>query len=114
MPRRVSKMQKQVVSELSPEQEILLSKYVEKWKVIAKSTQVIDQEKVETAIRTTYKASGFPEPEIIFFSNPFVAIKEILETKNFNTYLGKDIHRKFHKRVFSHLDHLIDYCGYQS
>ncbi len=108
MPRRVSKMPKHIVSELSPEQEILLPKYIEKWQAIATLTQAIDREKVEAVIRNAYRASDFPEPEIIFFSNPFAAIKEILGTKNFNTYLGKDISSKFKQRVFTHLYHLIE------
>ncbi|WP_256386489.1 hypothetical protein [Hydrocoleum sp. CS-953] len=42
MPKRVSKMPKHIVSELSPEQEILLPKYIEKWKAIPTLTQPIN------------------------------------------------------------------------
>ena len=77
MPKRVSKMPKQVISELSPEQEILLPKYIEKWQAIATLTQLINREKVEAAIRATYKASGFLEPEIIFFLTLLQQLKKL-------------------------------------
>ncbi|MGD1808516.1 hypothetical protein ACP6PL_24200 [Dapis sp. BLCC M126] len=77
MAKRVSKMPKQIVSELFPEQEILLSKYIEKWKAIATLTQPIDRGKISAAIRVAYKASDLPKPEIIFFATLLQQLKKL-------------------------------------
>lgn len=52
-------------------------------------------------------ASDYPEPEIVFYSNPLTAIEKVLAIENFKVYLGRDIHIKFHKRVFDHVRHGI-------
>lgn len=101
-------MSKRLITELSDEQKGMLSHYREKWKAIATLTQPIDREKVEVAIRAAYKVGDYPEPEIVFFCNPFAAIKDILATENFKTYLGRNIRYKFGKRVMDHLRHLIE------
>lgn len=100
-------MSKSIIIELSDKQEAVLLNYIEKWKAIASSTQPIDREKAKLAIKNAYKESNYSEPEIIFFASPFAALKKIVATKNFKTYLGRNINNKFRKRVWDHLCHLI-------
>lgn len=101
-------MSKRIITELSYEQNEVLASYRKDWKTIATLTQPIDREKVAQSIRSTYVASNYSEPEIVFFCSPFAAIEEILATENYRAYLGQDIHNKFHKRCFDHLNHLIE------
>jgi hypothetical protein len=92
MPRRM-------ITELSVEQESILVSYREKWKTIATLTELSDREKVTESIRAAYAVSDYPTPELVFSSNPFAAIEEILATENFNTYLECNIYNKFQARV---------------
>jgi hypothetical protein len=108
MPRRTSEMSKCIITEISDDQYKVLASYREKWKMIATLTQPIDKERVAKSIRSAYVASNYSEPEILFFGSPFAAIKEIIATENFRTYLGKDIRNKFQKRCFDHVHHLIE------
>jgi len=103
MPRRTNNMSKPVIAEISQEQEAMLPGFREKWRSFAISTESIDKEKVKSVIKAAYLVSDFPEPEILFYESPFAAIQEILAIDDFNGYLGKDIHGKFHKRVLHHL-----------
>ncbi|MGK7939002.1 MAG: DUF6745 domain-containing protein [Crocosphaera sp.] len=96
-----------MITQLSEKQITVLSTYIEKWKAITSSTQLIEQEKAKLAIKNAYEESNYPEPEIIFFGSPFAAIKKIIVTKNFKSYLGRNINKKFRKRVWEHLFHLI-------
>lgn len=81
----------------------MLPEYREKWRSFAISTEPINKQKVAAVIKAAYSASNFPEPEILFYESPFAAIKAIFAIDNFQDYLGKDIHGKFHKRVLHHL-----------
>lgn len=98
-------MPKRIVTELTDEQKAMLATYREKWKAISVEVEPINREKVAAVIKAAYAVSKFPEPEIVFFSNPFAAIKGILATENPDRYLGRNINCKFSKRV---IDHLID------
>ena len=46
---------------LSDKQETILSKDIEKWKNIALSNQVIEQEKAKLAIKNSYEESNYPK-----------------------------------------------------
>ncbi|MDC0834382.1 hypothetical protein POG22_15435 [Geitlerinema sp. CS-897] len=100
-------MSNSVITALSREQQALIASYREKWTAIATQTQPIDRDKVVEIIRAAYVASNYPEPDILFFSSPFVTIKELLSINNFKSHLGRDIHTKFFKRVLEHLLHLM-------
>lgn len=100
---KLCKMPKPVINEISQVQEAMLPSYREKWRSFAISTESIDEEKVTSVIKAAYSASDFREPEILFYESPFAAIEGIFAIDDFQKYLGKDIHGKFHKRVPSHL-----------
>lgn len=56
-------------------------------------------------INAAYFNTGYPKPEILFYNNPLIAIQEVTCIKDFKIYLGRDIHIKFSKRVFEHLEY---------
>jgi len=101
-------MSKSVITEISEEQEAMLPGYREKWRSFAISTESIDDEKVKSVIKAAYLVSDFPEPEILFYESPFAAIQEIFAIDDYKSYLGKDIHIKFLKRVVDHIQHEVE------
>ncbi|WP_334956957.1 DUF6745 domain-containing protein [Nostoc sp.] len=100
-------MPKRIITELSDEQEAMLPIYRDKWRSIQVSTESIEQEKVTAVIKAAYTVSDYPEPEILFYSSPMTAIEKTLAIENFKTYLGRNIHIKFLKRVVDQLIHGI-------
>lgn len=101
-------MSKAAITNLSKEQEALLPSYRAKWRAIATLVEPTESERFTAAIKAAYTASNFPEPEIIFYSSPFAAIAQILEIEDFRTYLGRDISRKFRKRLAEYLIRSIE------
>jgi hypothetical protein len=87
------------LTELTPEQEALIPVYREKWKSIALSTQPIDAQKAEEAVKEAYTSIGLAEPEIIFCDSPHAAWNTALNQPE--TQLGKP------------LEHLSAQLGYQ-
>ncbi|MDX2217106.1 MAG: hypothetical protein SFY66_27815 [Oculatellaceae cyanobacterium bins.114] len=100
-------MPRHIVTKLSPVQEAMLPNYRDKWRSIAMLTEPINPQKVSAIIKAAYTASHYPEPEIWFYGNPFVAIKQILATQDFEKYAGNSIRLRFSKRVIDHLHHGI-------
>lgn len=100
-------MLSQMISRLTEEQDEVLPIYREKWRSIATMTEPIDREKVASAIKATYAEINYPEPEILFYTNPISAIERLFAVKNFKEYTGPCINGKFSKRVFEHIQHLI-------
>lgn len=96
-----------VITELSNEQEAWIPTYREKWRLIENQTESVDCGKTTEAINAAYLISGYSEPDILLYGNPFTAIKEALLIKNFKSYLGRDIHTKLSKRVFDHILHSL-------
>jgi hypothetical protein len=94
---------RKIVSELTDEQEALIPEYREKWRSIQNSVESVDRTKVVEAINSAYSISDYPEPEILLYDNPLIAIQEVAGIENFKNYLGRDVHRKFSKRVFDHI-----------
>ena len=101
-------LKQKILTDLYSEQEVLIPAYCEKWRLTENSMQPIDRDKAAKAIKTAYQISGFAEPEIWFYSNPLQAIQSISDIEGFLSYLGRDLHIKFLKRVFDHLQHLIE------
>ncbi|AUT03669.1 hypothetical protein CLI64_26570 [Nostoc sp. CENA543] len=101
-------MPKRIIAELNEEQEAMIAIYRDKWRKVAISTETIDYEKVVAIIKAAYVVSDYPEPEILFYSNPLLAIQEIIAIDNFRNYLGRKIHIKFLKRVLEHIQHGIN------
>jgi len=100
-------MAKNIITELSKEQQVIISSYIKKWQVSATLTKPIDRQKATEAIKNAYQQSNYAEPEIIFCGSPWAAIDRIIRTKNFPAYLGCDISHKFRKRVLNSLLHLL-------
>lgn len=61
------------IASLTPEQEVLIPVYREKWLRIALSTERLDRQKATEAVKVTYANMGFPEPDILFCNSPFAA-----------------------------------------
>lgn len=64
----------EMINQLTPEQEALISVYEEKWLNISLSTQPIEHEKVTEVLKATYALAGQKEPKIIFFDSPYTAM----------------------------------------
>jgi hypothetical protein len=62
-----------MITELTTKQEALISVYREKWRAIALSTERINRQKAEVAIKAAYQLIGLQEPEIIFCDSPYEA-----------------------------------------
>jgi hypothetical protein len=66
----------QIITELTSEQQALIPVYKEKWRKIARSTQRIDREKAEKAVKAAFELIGEAEPKVFFFDSIFAAINE--------------------------------------
>ena len=66
---------------LTPEQEALIPVYQEKWKAIALSTEPINRQRAEAAIKAVYAIMGKNAPQIRFCSSPYEASLLKLESK---------------------------------
>ena len=65
------------IIEDTSEQEDLFTVYRDKWRALALSTEPIDCQKAEEAVKTVYKYISKKEPKFIFFKNPYIALKAI-------------------------------------
>lgn len=63
-----------MTEELTPQQEDSFLNYLEKWRKIALSTEPINREKAEAAIKTAYTLIDEPEPQVFFFDSPYAAV----------------------------------------
>jgi hypothetical protein len=100
-------MPTRIVTTLTEEQEAKLPIYRDKWRSLELLTASIDREKATAAIEAAYLASNYPQPDLLFFSSPMATIKNFLAVENFKTYLGRNIHTKFSKRVVNHIQYGI-------
>ncbi len=66
----------QIITELTSEKSALIPVYKEKWRKIARSTERIDREKAESAVKAAFKLIGEVEPKVFFFDSIFSAINE--------------------------------------
>ena len=66
---------------LTPEQEALIPVYQEKWKAIAFSTEPINRQRAEAAIKAAYTIMGKRAPQIRFCSSPYEASLLKLESE---------------------------------
>ncbi|MBE7382762.1 MAG: hypothetical protein F6J95_015275 [Leptolyngbya sp. SIO1E4] len=96
------------LTDVGAELEAQIPKFCEKWRSIQLLTYPIDHDKVAGIIKTAYNLNGYEEPEIIFYGNPLQAIQAISTIDDARSYLGRNVHIKFLKRVFDHLKHLIE------
>ena len=63
-----------MTEELTPQQEALFSNYLEKWRKIALSTEPINRDKAEEAIKKAYTLIDEPQPQVFFFDSPYAAV----------------------------------------
>jgi hypothetical protein len=100
---------KSIITALTPDQELLIPIYREKWVPIAYSTVPLDRDREIAAINAAYRLSNYPEPEILFYDNPLQAIQSICRVDEHPyDYLGRDLDSKFSNRVFNHLTNIIN------
>ena len=66
-----------MIESLTPEQEVLFSSFVEKWRLIALSTEPIDRQKAVNSVGAAYDLIGKKQPEVIFCRSPYEALLEI-------------------------------------
>lgn len=90
------------------ELEAQIPRFCEKWRSIQLLTQPIDRDKVTEVIKTAYRLSGYEEPKVLFYTNPLQAIQAVSPINDYRSYLGRDVHTKFLKRVFDHLQNLVE------
>jgi hypothetical protein len=64
---------------LTPEQEVLLSKCKENWRSLLLSTERIDRQRAEGALKAAYTLAGKPDPEFRFLNGPR-ELQDLLET----------------------------------
>ena len=57
----------EMTEELTPQQEALFLNYLEKWRKVALSTEPINRNKAEEAIKTAYTLIDEPQPQVFFF-----------------------------------------------
>ena len=63
-----------MTEKLTPQQETLFSNYLEKWRKVALSTEPINREKAESAIKKAYTLIDESEPEVLFCDSPDTAV----------------------------------------
>lgn len=94
-----------MIKELTSEQEALIGLYREKWKAIALSTERIDRQNAQEAVRAAYQILGLKEPEIIFCDSPYETLRLI------NIGAGK---RQFLKQIENKIsEQLVKQIGRQ-
>lgn len=64
-------------SQLTLAQEELIPVYRDKWQKIALSTQPINRQKAEAAVKAVYHFNELPEPEVYFFDSSLALVKEL-------------------------------------
>ncbi|NEQ46658.1 MAG: hypothetical protein F6K00_25165 [Leptolyngbya sp. SIOISBB] len=96
------------LTDVDAELEAQIPGLCEKWRSIQLITHPIDHAKAAEIIKTAYILNGYKEPEIVFYSNPLQAIQTISTIDDARSYLGRDVHIKFLKRVLDYLQHLIE------
>jgi hypothetical protein len=92
-----------VISQLSSEQESMISTYRHRWHEIEIEVEPTDPEKIFPLIKLSYELSNYPEPNILSFESPFMAINEVIYTDNLKAFLGRSIHLKFFNRVLENM-----------
>lgn len=65
------------IATLTPEQEALIPVILEKWTRVFLSTQPLNRDRTQAAVRCAYRALGKKEPTIRFFPSP-IAAKQLL------------------------------------
>ncbi|MBD2354190.1 hypothetical protein H6G41_06050 [Tolypothrix sp. FACHB-123] len=67
-----------MMAKLTPEQEAFISVYRHKWRKITLSTERIDRQKAEAAVKAIYAVIDYETPKIIFADSPYAACNLML------------------------------------
>ncbi|WP_242056931.1 MULTISPECIES: DUF6745 domain-containing protein [Oscillatoriales] len=86
-----------IITEFTPEQEALIPVYKEKWDAILLSTERIDRQKAQDAIKSAYGSIGKNEVDILFYDSPYAAAIDI--NKQGEIKLGKPIRGKLDSQL---------------
>lgn len=110
MPRRTDKIFRNQIAKLSSYQKKAIDTYKTKWHSILTNNQTkpIQPELACKSIESFYLAANYDKPQIIFFDNPVMAIKQLITTQNFKTVLGKQVDTKLIKRIHEHNNKLVN------
>ena len=63
-----------MTEELTPQQEASFLNYLDKWRKVALSTERINREKAEAAIKKAYTLIDEPQPQVFIFDSPYAAV----------------------------------------
>ncbi|MEG4858853.1 hypothetical protein QUB75_14225 [Microcoleus sp. K1-B6] len=66
-----------MIEQLTPQQQVLIPVYREKWRKIALSTEPIDSQKATQSVRFAYAALGYKQPQIVICDSPRAALDRI-------------------------------------
>jgi hypothetical protein len=78
----VSETEKKIIKELTPEQEARQPEFVERWVEIGLSTEPLDRQKVEEAVKLAYACAELPPPATIeYVASPIAMAKKICQLK---------------------------------
>lgn len=93
-----------MINELTPEQEVQIASYREKWRAIALCTDRVDPEQVTAVIQAAYEVVHRAVPEIVFCSSPRAALQFLQQRVHPDQSLGKrlavKLGKQFHDRLF--------------
>jgi len=84
---------------ITPEQEALIPAYREKWQAIAFSTEPINRQKVELAIKFVYEVMGKKAPKIKFCSSPYEANLFLESEENFGDRISKEVGERLSQSI---------------
>ena len=116
------------VKKLTPEQEILIPVYREKWRAIALSTGPINRSQAAETIKAAYAIIGKKAPEVVFCDRPYQAANTIVNhidnprsllrgqleiklrselEKQLRSYLRSELESQLHKQLQNKLENQL-------
>ncbi len=102
-----------LITDLTLAQETQIPIYREKWKAIVFKAGQIDQQQARAAISAAYTAIGETPPEIVFFSNPQVALADKNENWSQEKF-GLPLDRRFDRLLWADLENELEsQLGYE-
>ncbi len=96
----------EIITELTPEQELLISVYREKWRKIALNTEPIDKNQATAAIKAVYQALNLSEPDISFYDSPLAGLQAGIASQQENIY--GELYSYFNNQLWRKSSQLLD------
>ncbi|GJD22118.1 hypothetical protein RIVM261_070740 [Rivularia sp. IAM M-261] len=94
--------------QLTSQQEAIFLEYQQKWRKIALSTEPIDKEKAEIAVKSAYTLIGEPQPEVIIFDSPYAAglgLDKLWSETGLTELYSDDMLGRLWDKLFTYLTH---------